>query len=320
MYGGPAMQPAAANYGGYGLEQGGFEENMNGAYGAVAPVKQPPTRRRATNLASILACLLVPTAVFFAVYSLQSFSPGSKVLCFLVLALVLLLAVPALNAWRRRGDSPVDPKWATFMLATALVAWTCAYFFGQQNYVSNIQPYKDIMSLNIYYDIDPSTATSQQLMDAGQIYFASGAQLDISKSMGFKNLVTYCVAPVTAPSTSNASSPGYDFWAVGINCCSGSGPDFACGEYQNRKANAGLRLMKEADKAYFQLAVKQATATYGIHTSQPFFLYWMQDPVLEIQAYQDTGHKYWIQGIGAFIGAQMLLVVIAAVVFSKMSP
>lgn len=255
---------------------------------------------------------------------MRSFSAASanSVLSFVVLALVLLLGVAALTAWRRRDQSALDPKWTTFMFVAAAIAWVCAYVFGHQNFVSNIQPYKDILTLNIYTNVDPATATSQQMMDAGQIYFTSGSRLDLRRSMGFKNLDTYCVAPVTSQAASNASSgekPVYDFWAVGINCCSGQGPDFHCGEYKNRKASAGLRLMQEADRAYFRLAVKQAAAAYGIRADNPLFLYWMENPKLEIQAYEDAGHRYWLLGLGAFIGVQVLLVVIAAIVFSKMS-
>jgi len=326
------MQGAAPAYGGYGaapvLEQD--FEGGGAAYGAISPLKPAVKGRRTTNLVNVIACLVMPIAVFSAVYSLRCFSASSLtcVLCFAILALVALLGVPALSAWRRRDESPLEPKWTTFMFVTCVVAWVCAWFFGQQDYVSNIQPYNDILTLNVYEDINPVEATSQMVMDAGQIHFTKGSHLDISLSMGFKNLDTYCVAPVTAPepsasNSSNSSSGGrlpvYDFWAVGVNCCTGQGPDFQCGEYNNKRAMSGLRLMKEADRAYFRLAVQQALATYGIRSEHPLFVYWMEHPKQEIQAYLDDGHKYWVQGIGAFIGVQILLVFIAAVAFSRMS-
>merc|ERR1740129_702615 len=136
--------------------------------------------------------------------------------------------------------------------------------------------------------------------------------------MGFKNLDTYCVAPVVSATNGTASSPStasataatpeYDFWAVGINCCSGHMPDFHCGEFYNSNARSGLRLMRDDQRAYFRLAVQQAEAAYNIQATHPLFLYWMQDPSTEVSAYQDDAYKYLLIGVGAFFGTQLILV------------
>lgn len=100
-----------------------------------------------------------------------------------------------------------------------------------------MQPYYDIENLNTYPSINPAQEKGQQYMDAGRVYFADGTHLDKDFAHAFMNLDLYCVAPIV-----NGDDPleTYDFWAVGINCCSGVSPDFRCGEFNNPHARAGL--------------------------------------------------------------------------------
>merc|ERR1719476_755292 len=116
-------------------------------------------------------------------------------------------------------------------------------------------------------------------MDAGQLTFTPESRLDLGKSVGFKNLDIYCVAPIT--STTNQPLKAYDFWAVGINCCSGHVPDFSCGDYSNPMAHYGLRLLDDSAREYFRLAVQEAEATYNMKSTHPVFVHWLQDPYSE---------------------------------------
>jgi len=132
--------------------------------------------------------------------------------------------------------------------------------------------------------------------------------------MGFKNLETYCVAPIVIGDQPLAR---YDFWAVGLNCCSGNSGDFHCGEFSNPSAQAGLRLMNDDDRAFYRLAVQQAEATYTIEATHPIFFQWMQDPLSELASYQDDGMKLYFYSVFAFFGLQLFLVAFAVVFFSK---
>merc|ERR1719345_356910 len=154
------------------------------------------------------------------------------------------------------------------------------------------------------------------MMDGGQLMFTEGSKLDLSMSMGFKNLELYCVAPIVGGSDPKHIS-SYDFWAVGMNCCSGSKADFHCGEFNNPRAAAGLRLMRDDQRAFFRLAVQQAEAAYNIKAAHPLFFYWMQDPVAEMNSYRDDGFKYYLLGIFTHFSFNLFCVVCAVVGFSK---
>ncbi|CAK0811742.1 unnamed protein product, partial [Prorocentrum cordatum] len=147
-----------------------------------------------------------------------------------------------------------------------------------------------VSSLNSYKGVDPSRVDGQRLLDAGTVEFAAGTRLDLSKSMGFKNSVMYCVAPIVLGDFPPAV---YDFWAVGTDCCSEHSADFACGEYDNPDARSGLRLTSTSQKEYYALAVEQAEATYGVKASNPVFMTWMQDPDLEVGQYWTDATRFF---------------------------
>lgn len=316
-----------AYYGGY------YDANKSpgGAYGAAyqqqAPMYDPsmegkllPARRERSQLPMYLAiCFILPSVVFFAVYSitcspLHYKNPDlQQAVYWLDLLLVIGLAFPMLKAWQTQGASG-DIQWYTFLFITSLVAWIAGAQIGEANYSINVVPYMDVQQLNEYPSVDPSVSKGQALMDAGRLTFVTEAKLDISKSIGFKNADLFCAAPVTL---GNQTLGNYDFWAVGTNCCSGHAPDFSCGEYLNANAHSGLRLLKEEQRPFFRLAVKEAEVKHNIQANHPIFFYWMQDPLVEITSYKDTATGYLVLGVMVFFAVQLVAVLLAAATFSS---
>jgi len=275
-----------------------------------------PGKRRRMNLVAICLNIFLPWFLFSAIYGVMSFTVHySKprlawMLCFAGFSVALLTGS---MAWRAKQRDR-DPLWYTYAALAFFIAVCLATTLGDMNFCYNMQPFYDIENLNTYPSVNPARERGQQLMDAGRVYFADGTGLDMKKAMGFKNLDLYCVAPIVSGTQQLAS---YDFWAVGINCCSGVSSDFRCGEFNNPHARSGLRLMRDDQRPFFRLAVQQAEAAYNIKSTHPLFFYWMQDPVSEMNSYRDDGFKYYLLGVFTYFAFNLLCVLAATVGFSK---
>jgi len=75
--------------------------------------------------------------------------------------------------------------------------------------------------------------------------------------------------------------------------------------------------MRDDLRAYFRLAVQQAEAAYDIKANHPIFMYWMEDPWNEVLAYEHAAYRTWISSSLAYLGVQLMLVVVGILVFSK---
>jgi len=301
-------------------------------YGAAAtsdlPVKgTPPTGyvlgdRRRLNVIAICVNLFLPWILFSSMFAILSFSLHyhspqlTNILSVVGGVVVLIAAFLAIRAWSQKQTTLQnrDPTWFIFGFIALLIAWILGMIFGSLNFTYNMQPYYDVLNLSSYPSVNPAKEKGQQLMDGGRVYFTEGTALDLTKSMSFKNLDLYCVAPIV-----NTKEPlvSYDFWAVGLNCCSSSASDFQCGEYQNPHARSGLRLMRDDQRPFFRLAVQQAEAAFNIRATHPLFYYWTPDPAAEINSYRDDGFKYFLLGVFIHFFFNVLCVVCAVIGFSK---
>jgi len=284
-------------------------------YGGKTVFARP---RRSANFQAMFLSLVVPWLLFTFIFTVLSFTTHyqtpliASMTVWMGLALVAIMGYFAYNAAKQGVGNSV---WYFFIFISSLLALMAACAWGSYNFSKNMQPFYDVLSLNVYNSVDPQQFKGNQLMDMGRVSFTEDSRLDLTKSMGFRNNDVYCAAPIVS---GNGSMASYDFWAVGMNCCSGHASDFACGEYNNPKAHAGLRLMRDDLRPYFRLAVQQAQAAYSLQATHPIFVYWMEDPHAEINAYQDEGYKQYLLGVFLHFAVQFFFVCAAGALFAKM--
>lgn len=311
-------------------------------YGGAGNAGTPPDvsfirrQRQRMNLVAVCQCLFIPWISFCVVYALTGFSfhYNRPLLCWIVVGLyfpVFLFITWWLDrctgkgiarslASKQRSSESAEPSWFVFLFVTMLIAVVLGATLGSINFHSFMQKYYDYKNLNSYKDVDVSKTTGVQLMDAARVNFLEGSVLDLRKAMGFKNLNTYCVAPITVTNKDKARAEltNYDFWAVGMDCCSSDMSDFHCGEYNNPNAKGGLRLLEDDERSFYRLAVQQAQALYHVKSTHPLFFYWTADPAKETESWRDEGYKFFFLGMLVHFCWQMLCVGLAVLGFGKM--
>jgi len=305
------------DYGGLTDEGGG----NNVIEGADKLVKQKmifvPRERQRINCMGIVAAIFWPWVLFTFLYGVMSswvhyFNPNLAWFCvFASLGITAYLAIKA----RVRKEDDEAPSWYTYNAGACFIGTIVATVFGNALFFEETNLYYDYLTLNTYAAINPAHESGQMVMDSGRVYFANHVHLDMQKTAGFKHGDVYCVVPITH---GNDQLPNYDFWAVGVNCCEGP-RKFHCGaDYNNWRARSGLRLMDDDQRPFFQLAVQQAEAAYGITAAHPVFFHWSQDPLKEIHMQLHRGIRYFMIGSFVFFISNFVLVMSAVFSFAKM--
>lgn len=245
-------------------------------------------KRKRLNVVALCGSIFAPWILFCLVSGIWIVDVAYKernqmlviALCFLLVCVIF--GAKAIQTWMagKQGDEEWYPAWYLFLFFSTLLAWIVGFRWGQYNFLTNLRPFHDLENLNSYANADVNLDVGETLMDAGTIFFKPGTHIDFSHSMSFKNKRTFCVAPLILGFQQPES---YDFWVAGSDCCEGgAGPGtgkFQCGQYDNPKARAGLRVMEDLDRSFYRLAVEQATSKYRIRAKHPLFFYWMEDPV-----------------------------------------
>lgn len=282
-------------------------------------------RRRRLNVVPILICFFVPWALYVGVTALLSFSLHfyQPLLCWLFVAaavcVVIGLGIAAFWAQKKKilMEPDATPSWYMFLFLTSALAVILALIMGELNYETNARPHFNILSMDTFSGLDPGRMKGEQFMDVSMITFNNGTRLDLTHSMGFKDDDIYCVAPIINPEF--VKPDRYDYWAVGLNCCSGNSADFHCEGFNNPYARSGLRLMQDSERPFYRLAVQQAEAVYRIGAPYPLFFKWVVDPQLEADGLWATGIRWFLSGLFAYFILQGFLVTVATLAFSKMS-
>eukprot|EP00929_Paragymnodinium_shiwhaense_P119089 TRINITY_DN90977_c0_g1_i1.p1 TRINITY_DN90977_c0_g1~~TRINITY_DN90977_c0_g1_i1.p1 ORF type:complete len:336 (+),score=71.03 TRINITY_DN90977_c0_g1_i1:102-1109(+) len=300
-------------------------------------------RYRRMNIAAICLSLFAPWLLFCAIHALLSFRihydmPAICYIfagaCFIALASVWAHTFfqkvrAATQAQGEHQSHHTDDfiaaveqaaagDWFFFILTTALIGFVVGVVLGTKNFWYNTQPYYDLQNLNHYTGISTNKTHGQELMDAGQVSYERGTTINTRYGIGFRNVDTYCVAPIVPQNTPPLEV--YDFWAVGVNCCSGGPGDFECSGTKNgvpTGGGGGLRVMLDEDRAFYRLAVQQAQSAFQVRAKHPLFFYWVSDPAAAQWSYlQESMRQYLIAMYVAF-GIQGLLVAVATCTLSS---
>mmetsp|Transcript_20733 Transcript_20733/g.48167 ORF Transcript_20733/g.48167 Transcript_20733/m.48167 type:complete len:315 (+) Transcript_20733:154-1098(+) len=290
-----------------------------------------PFRRksRRLNIDAILQCLFGPWILYSIVFAATSFSlryDMPRVANAIVAAAVFVVIVAFYFAadavlrkrWHDDGYNVYfEPTWFVFLFVMTLIALIAGIMSGNTNFDLYMAKYFDYMKLNVYERpaVNPTLLRGEQVMDGGRVVFIEDTRVALDKSMGFRDKIMYCVAPIVHGTDQPQT---YDFWAVGTDCCSGQGPDFHCGEYNNPNGDGGLRLLNDKDRAFYRLAVQQAESMYGIRAAHPLFFEWVEDPVGIVDNYRTAGIQNYFLGVFSHLLFQAFCVSCAALAFAKL--
>eukprot|EP00927_Polykrikos_kofoidii_P074869 TRINITY_DN7091_c0_g1_i3.p1 TRINITY_DN7091_c0_g1~~TRINITY_DN7091_c0_g1_i3.p1 ORF type:complete len:329 (+),score=41.85 TRINITY_DN7091_c0_g1_i3:110-1096(+) len=283
------------------------------------PLKMP---RRRMNLASICLSVMIPWSLFASMswglgFTFRYVYPTTCSVFVVFAALCTLVCLfLALEARRRQGrEAEHNPSWLMFVFLSMTVAFVLALILGNVIFYSYTVPHRKILEMNLYTDVRVDQFNGLQSMDAGRIVFATGTHIQVEKSMGFKNIDVYCVAPIVFGNTTLAR---YDYWAVGKGCCSGLQADFHCANFDNQQAASGLRLLSDADRAFYRLAVQQAEAVHNITAVHPLFFEWVPDVVSSVEELDESAIRMFRVSVAGHLIAQSFMAASTALAFSKL--
>eukprot|EP00927_Polykrikos_kofoidii_P009461 TRINITY_DN13946_c0_g1_i1.p1 TRINITY_DN13946_c0_g1~~TRINITY_DN13946_c0_g1_i1.p1 ORF type:complete len:357 (+),score=52.34 TRINITY_DN13946_c0_g1_i1:117-1073(+) len=259
---------------------------------------------RRINCFPVMCALFVPWVTlqacfgFFASYWHYA-APVSLHGCAFVLFLIGLVILQKARKAKQHGADNFFQYYIGYSLLITLFLGCC---FGDLTFYSKLRPVYELSYSATYTNVDPSSHTlytgevlptrGRQFQDAGAIYFDSKAVLDMNRSTSFKMGTLYCVAPIVNPSCEK--NCGHDFWAIGKNCCSEDASNFQCGQWNNVRAKSGLRSMDEESRPFYRLAVLEAEGRFGLRSSHPIFLNWVQDPLVEVKQMRRLGYRSFI--------------------------
>jgi len=253
--------------------------------------------------------ILVPCALFSLIIVVCSFALFE--MFFYAVSLSVICVVSYLTYLKMKAGA--GALWLSFLLVTCTLAVHLGGVLGKMNYIEKVRPYQEVLRMNRYTNLDPTGLKGNALLDAGRITFVPDAAVDASRTMGFINSATYCVAPIIL-SSSTTNGTRQDLWAVGVDCCGGGlSADFKCGDVDKPEAHSALRLMHESERGFYRLAVQQAAFSFKLEVVHPSFFHWVRDPDEMMATFKDDSMSNLMSGIFAHFIFQISLVVLCVV-------
>lgn len=177
------------------------------------------------------------------------------------------------------GGNPIQTAAAMRVWLQIVVAWLAVFLGGvtgmnaDETYMAQFyaiqfgREYKNVLA-NM-----PGAAYS----DAGKVFFAKSSKVDSGKSIGFKEKLVYCAAPII---DTNQGRKNVAFWAIGYDCCDARGK-FECGGGHTH--HGGVRAPPDGifaqDRERFLKAAKQSAAVNKLDLDEDvILLHWVKDP------------------------------------------
>lgn len=175
--------------------------------------------------------------------------------------------------------------WPMSLLLSVFAFTVFGTLVGSYLWSDLLSPYWELKKLQRYKDVNPQNIPGQRVQDAGLVDFTEFTEMDRAKGGCFMSKGnTYCVAPIVSGGEVKYGLAGmpktgsYDYFAVGINCCSCPNRDFQCGDWQNPMASGGIRSLDYKSRPYYTLALDDWQASYGKTSKQPLFFEWVEGP------------------------------------------
>lgn len=180
-----------------------------------------------------------------------------------------------------------------------LLGSTMGGFVGHHLWETYWQQYSEISLLKAYRGIDPAVVPGAQIQDAGAVEFASTAGIDSEHAGCFMNAGrTYCIAPIVTNGTMLQNVGGaprygsYDYFAVGVDCCSCPDINFRCGAWRHPWAEGGIRSTDLEARPFYRLAVEAWASTYRKTSNHPLFFEWVDSPVAHRKSLRQNFWKF----------------------------
>jgi hypothetical protein len=201
------------------------------------------------------------------------------------------------------ASSPSKSRFYMFVGVLVVVATANGVMSGLSIHARFYMPYYSYKNRPVYSDV-LATEPAAAVADGGLIGFANNAIVDTIR-MGNRMSPRgnrFCVAPILDESQQTQA----EFWAVGMDCCSGR-VAFYCDDVLDADARTGAVVFDTksmfAQDPYpeFIKAVKQAAARSQIELPKdPVLVRWVKDPESVTDGLWADGTLHLVAGIGAY--------------------